>query len=85
MPVAVARSERGEEVGEVRAGGIRRVGVPLVEEGAELEQVGAVGGERVARQPALELEVGEEVEDERLEVAEGPASGASGAWAVPVI
>ena len=34
---------------------------------AELQQVGAVGLERVARQAALELEVGEEVEHEVLE------------------
>ena len=34
---------------------------------AELQQVGAVGLERVARQAALELEVGEEVEQQVLE------------------
>ena len=33
-----------------------------VQVGAVLQQVGPVGLERVARQPALELEVGEEVE-----------------------
>ena len=34
---------------------------------AELEQVGAVGLQRVAREPALELQVGEEVEQQVLE------------------
>ena len=34
---------------------------------AVLQQVRAVGLERVAREPALELEVGEEVEQEVLE------------------
>ena len=43
------------------------------EELAELEQVGAVGVERVAGEAALELEVGEEVEDEALEARIGPA------------
>src|SRR5687768_18011002 len=43
------------------------------EELAELEQVGAVGVKRVAGEAALELEVGEEVEDEALEAGSGPA------------
>ena len=43
-------------------------GLPAgVEETAELEQVRAVGLERVARQPALEFEVGEEVQHQVLE------------------
>ncbi len=36
---------------------------------AELQEVGAVGVQRVAREPALELEVGEEVEHEAREAA----------------
>ena len=39
----------------------------LLQVGAELQQVGAVGLERVARESALELEVGEEVEHQLLE------------------
>ena len=35
--------------------------------GAQLEQVGAIGLERVAREPPLELQIGEEVEHEVLE------------------
>jgi hypothetical protein len=42
--------------------------VPL-QEPPVLEQVGAVGLERVARQAALELEVGEEIEQQVLERA----------------
>jgi hypothetical protein len=38
-----------------------------IEELPELEQVRAVGIERVARQPPLELEIGEEVEDQWLD------------------
>ena len=48
---------------------------------AVLEQVGAVGVERVAREAALQLQVGEEVEDQALEagVGAGPAP-ARGRW-----
>jgi len=47
----------------------RRVELVAEEERAELQQVGAVGLERVARQAALELEVREEVEHVVLERA----------------
>ena len=46
-----------------------RVEVVGGEELAVLVQVGAVGVERVAREAALQLQVGEEVEDEALEAA----------------
>ena len=42
------------------------VGAARLQMAAELLQVGAVGIERVARETALELEVGEEVEHEVL-------------------
>ena len=45
----------------------QRVELVRGEELAVLEQVGAVGVERVAREAALQLQVGEEVEDEALE------------------
>ena len=48
------------------AGG-QRVHIPAGEVGAELQEVGAVGLERVAREAALELEVGQEVEQLMLE------------------
>jgi len=41
------------------------------DEGAEMQQVGSVCVERVAGEAALELEVGEEVEHQRLEVGVG--------------
>ena len=42
---------------------------------AELQQIGPVGLERVARQPALELQVREEVEHVMLERTRGRGSG----------
>ena len=42
---------------------------------AVLEQVGAVGVERVAGEAALQLQVGEEVEDEALEAGVGCRAG----------
>ena len=58
--------EVGEKVGEVIGTRIGGVPVPLGEEAAELEQVRAIGGERVAGQPTLELQVSKEVQDQRL-------------------
>ena len=69
--VAVAPGQRLEEVGDVARLRLQRGHVALLQEAAELEQVGAVRVERVAGQPALELEVGEEVEHEVLEPALG--------------
>ena len=63
----IARGEPGQEVRQVGGGRRGGVGAVLSEEAAELEQVRAVRLERVARQAALELEVGEEVEHEMLE------------------
>ena len=60
--------EVGEEVRDVAAVRLDRAHAARArQEHPVLQQVGAVGVERVARQPALELEVGEEVEHERLE------------------
>src|SRR4051794_1172575 len=71
----LARGEGGEEGGELGVAGLERVQVALGEPGAELHEVRAVGLERVARQAALQLEVGEEVEDE---VREGARWGGDG-------
>jgi hypothetical protein len=57
----------GDEVGQVAVAGLQGVLAGLTQVGAELEQVGPVGLERVARQAALELEVGQEVEQQVLE------------------
>ncbi len=71
--LAVARGEAGDEARQV---GVRdRERVAAVQVVAELEQVAAVGLERVARQAALELEVGEEVQDEVLERLGGRGRG----------
>ena len=64
---AVAGREVGEELGDVGRPHRERVGFVRGEELAVLEQVGAVGVQRVAREAALQLQVGEEVEDEALE------------------
>ena len=65
--LAIALRETGEEVRDVGARGARRRLSTSVEEAPELEQVRSVGLQRIARQPALELEVGEEVEHQMLE------------------
>ena len=57
----------GDEVGEVAVRRGQRVGVRALEVRAELKQVGPVGLERVAGEPALELQVGQEVEQQVLE------------------
>ena len=66
------RRRRSARACPTASGSLPRAPEPL----AELEQVGAVGLERVARQAALELEVGEEVEQQVLERL-GRAEGAS--------
>jgi hypothetical protein len=63
----VAGHQAGQVVGEVGAGGVEDGQSPLGEEAAHLQEVGAVGLERVAREAALELEVGQEVEHQMLE------------------
>jgi hypothetical protein len=65
--VVVPGGELGGEGGEVGVGDGERVEPAAAQPGAVLEQVGAIGLERVARQPPLELEVGEEVEQQVLE------------------
>ena len=57
-----AGRQLGQEGAEVGVLDVDDVDAATAEEGPELQQVGAIGLERVARQPALELEVGEEVE-----------------------
>jgi hypothetical protein len=63
--LTVSGGQRGDEAGEV---GMRdRERVAPVQVRAVLQEVRAVGLERVAREPALELQVREEVEHEVLE------------------
>src|SRR5919109_1339125 len=66
-PLDVAGREFREKIGEVAGPRLERGQVASREEAAELEQVGPVRLERVAGEPALEFEVGEEVEHEVLE------------------
>ena len=51
--------------------GRERVDVAIGEEFAVLKKVGAVGVQRIAGQAALELQVGEEIEDKALEAGLG--------------
>src|SRR3954468_1175092 len=64
--VASPLGELGDELRERGVVEVRRIMARALEPVTELEQVGAVRLERVAGQPALELEVGEEVEHEVL-------------------
>ena len=57
-----------EEAGEVLGGGVERSDPDPREVGAELVQVAAVRGQRVAREAALELEERQKVDDEGAEV-----------------
>jgi hypothetical protein len=70
-----ARRELGDELGEPGVVELQRIAARALQPLAELQEVGAVGLERVAREPALELEVGEEVEDEVLEGLDGDGHG----------
>jgi hypothetical protein len=65
--VAALLAQLLQEAGEIRVLGIEHVHPAASEVEAELQEVGPVGLERVARQPALELEVCEEVEHLVLE------------------
>jgi hypothetical protein len=73
-------SQVGEKIGEVAGRGVGRVTTAPGQEPPELEQVGAVGGERVAGEPALELEVREEVQHQRLVALRGLVSVGRLAW-----
>jgi plasmid stabilization system protein ParE len=66
-----AGAQLREEAGQLGVPERRRVEVLAREDGAELQQVGAIGLQRVARQAALELEVGQEIEHVVLERARG--------------
>ncbi len=59
----VAGCEVGEEVADVGWTGSQRIELVRTKKFAVLEQVSAVGVERVAGETPLQLEVGEEVED----------------------
>ncbi len=76
-PVLAGR-QLGEELADVGRAGRQRVDVVGGEVLAVLVQVGAVGVERVAREAALQLQVGEEVEDEALEAGLGSDRGRCG-------
>ena len=70
LPFPVASSARNSETSVGPDG--ERVGTALGEKGPVLQQVGAVGVERVAREPTLELQVGEKVEHQALEAGARP-------------
>src|SRR5215211_7787551 len=65
--MGIALREVGQEVGYVSAGRGERLGLARGEKAPELQKVAAVCLEGVARQTALELQVGQEVEHEVLE------------------
>ena len=79
--LAVTAGELGHEGGEVGVLELERVLARLLQVRAELQQVRAVGLERVAGEPALELEVGEEVEHEVLECVRSCDDGHAGGFA----
>ena len=62
---------------------VQRVVAVGIQVGAELQQIGAVGLQRVARQASLELEVGEEVEHQLLERARRGGGDCHGATFAP--
>ena len=79
-PVGGARGEVLQERGEVGVHRLLDVVTPRrPQEGAELEQVRAIGLQRVARQRPLELQVGEEVQHVVAERADGDEDGHCGA------
>src|SRR5271157_6523212 len=59
--------ELGQERRQIAVARLKRAHPAAVEEGAELEEIRAVGLERVARKSPLELEIGEEVERQMLD------------------
>jgi hypothetical protein len=67
LAILVAGGEVGDEVREVGVGGDQRVRVGAAQVCSQLLEVRPVGLERVAREAAFELEVGQEVEQEVLE------------------
>ena len=67
---------RASEAIGIEVADLQGIEAAPLEELPELEQIGAIRLERVAREPALELEVGEEVEDELAVV--GARSGLDG-------
>ena len=69
------RRQLGEEVGDVGAARLQRIPFVGGEVFPVLEQVGAVGVEGVAGEAPLQLQVGEEVEDEGLEAGLGARFG----------
>ena len=72
-----AGCQLGEELADVGRPRLQRVEAVRGEVLAVLEEVGAVGVQGVAREAALQLQVGEEVEDEPSKRASAPGS----AWA----
>ncbi len=61
-----AAGELGDERRQVGLRGLLGAQAAPLQKGAELLQVGAISLERVARKPALELEVGEEIAHQAL-------------------
>ncbi len=69
-----ADGQFGHERGEVDGTHGERIDLTALQELTELLQVGAVGLERIPRQPALELQVGDEVERQLGKPAGGSGS-----------
>ena len=80
----LAGRQLGEEVGDVGGARLQRIELVGGEVLAVLEQVGAVGVEGVAGEAALQLQVGEEVEDQALEAGfgRGRKGGTAGLTAI---
>ncbi len=73
---ALAGRQLGEEVGDVGRPRLQRVTIMGAEVLAVLEKISAIRVQGVAREPPLQLQVGEEVEDETLEAS----ASARGGW-----
>src|SRR5207342_157607 len=72
---AVAGGQLGEEVGDVGRAGGERIRLAPGKELPKLVKIRAVRVERVAGEPPLEFEVGEEVEDQPLELGDRLGGG----------
>ncbi len=70
-PLPGAVGELGEKRREVAMTNVERAHTAATQKLPELQQIDAVGLQRVAREPALELQIGEEVEHEALDARAG--------------
>src|SRR5437588_1872040 len=81
-PLIRSGGEPGEELGDVTVAGGGGLQAPAIEEAPELEQVRAVGLERVPRQSPLQLQIGEKVEDQWADAGRCERQGARSAHAL---